>query len=193
MSVTKIQQVLLSILLLCSLSLLAENSDDVARKKTVEFGLRTGQGGFWDSRSDIGKLGGGQMTLDARLTRWPIALSFSGEYYTNSPEPTNYYEIADMMVLNLLYMPQLQRWKRLRPFVGAGGGILKVPQNNDPDDLVSGPVFDVECGLDYRLFWKVGFYGLYKYLYARKDVDGQRYIDFSEHIWLIGLSVRFSI
>ena len=56
-----------------------------------------------------------------------------------------------------------------------------------------GPVFDVECGLDYRLFWKVGFYGLYKYLYARKDVDGQRYIDFSEHIWLIGLSVRFSI
>jgi hypothetical protein len=165
----------------------------VAAEKSVEFGLRTGQGGFVDSRSDIGKLGGGQMALDVRLTRWPVALSFSGEYYTNSPEPTNYYEIADMMVLNLLYMPQLQRCKRLRPFIGGGGGVLKVPQNNDPEDLVSGPVFNIEAGLDYRLFWKIGFYGLYKYLYAQKDVNDQRYIDFSEHIWLIGFSLRFSI
>lgn len=163
------------------------------KHKTVEIAIRTGQGGFSDSRSDINKLGGGQMALDVRLTRWPVALSFSGEYYTNSPEPAHYYEIADMMVLNVLYMPQIKRWKRVRPFMGAGGGLLKVPWNNDPEDLVTGTVFDAECGVDYRLFWKVGFYGLYKFLYAQNQVNGRRYIDFCEHIWLIGFSLRFSI
>ena len=50
-------------------------------------------------------LGGGQLTLDVRHGKYPLALSVSGEYYMNSAEPTHHYEISGLTAINLLYVP----------------------------------------------------------------------------------------
>jgi len=55
-----------------------------SKKKKVYLTIRLGQGGFRDDRSPIGKLGGGQLTLDIKPVKYPIALSITNEYYTNS-------------------------------------------------------------------------------------------------------------
>ena len=102
-------------------------TDSQTSSKRVEFSIRLGQGGFQDERSPIGQLGGGQLTLDIRPVNLPLAFSLSGEYYTNSPEATHNYEIADMTVINLLYVVDPCRWERLRFFAGGGLGKLKVP------------------------------------------------------------------
>jgi hypothetical protein len=174
-------------ILIC-FNLLAQES-----KKTVDFTIRLGQGGFEDSRSDIGKLGGGQMTLDIKLTKYPIALSISGEYYTNSPGPTNPYEISDMTVFNLLYIKKPFKTKRVNLFAGGGLGWLQVPKDYSEEKTHKGMVFDLEAGVNVRIIWKFGFYTIYKYLYAQKEVNNVNIIDFREHIMMIGISLNFLI
>ena len=65
-------------------------------EKNIHFTLRLGQGGFKDDRSLTGKLGGGQLALDIKPIMFPIAISVSNEYYTNSANPTHSYEIASV-------------------------------------------------------------------------------------------------
>ena len=84
-----------------------------SKEKKVYFTIRLGQGEFRDDRSDIGKLGGGQLTLDIKPRKYPVAISISGEYYTNSPDPTHSYEIAH----NLLYMTKLFKKARGQMFL----------------------------------------------------------------------------
>ena len=71
--------------------------------KKIYFTIRLGQGGFTDDRSPIGKLGGRQLTLDIKPRTFPIAISISNEYYTNSADPTHSYEIAGLIAANFLY------------------------------------------------------------------------------------------
>ncbi|RLC52829.1 MAG: hypothetical protein DRH79_04445 [Candidatus Cloacimonadota bacterium] len=160
--------------------------------KTVDIILRTGQGGFNDNRSDIGKLGGGQIAIDLKLTKYPLALSVSGEYYTNSPAPTNPYEISDMTVFNLLYMKKPFKTDRINVFAGGGLGWLKVPKDFSEDKTNTGMVFDLEAGANVRVIWKLGFYAIYKYLYAQKERNNVKVIDFNEHIGMIGISLNLS-
>ena len=75
--------------------IISERERVAPKEKTIYFTLRLGQGGFKDGRSPIGKLGGGQLALDMKPDKFPLALSLSLEYYTNSPNPTHSYEIAD--------------------------------------------------------------------------------------------------
>ncbi len=161
--------------------------------KKVEFTLRTGQGGFNDHRSDIDKLGGGQIALDVKLTKYPVALSLSGEYYTNSPAPTNTYEISDMTVINLLYMKKPFKTERVNLFGGGGMGWLQVPKNGSEEKTYTGMVYNLEAGINVRVIWKLGFYTIYKYLYAKKEVNNVNVIDFNEHIMMIGISLTFSL
>ena len=192
---------LLSILLLISivcfpnLKLSAQGSVIFSSgEKKINFTIRLGQGGFTDDRSPLGKLGGGQLALDIKPIKFPIALSVSNEYYTNSADPTDSYEIASLTAVNLLYMPTLFKTERLNLFVGGGIGGLKVPKGvDDPDAMEQGIVYNIEGGINFRAFWKIGFYGIYKYLYARKEVDHVKVIDFSEHIVLLGFTLNFSI
>ena len=159
-------------------------------EKRLSCTLRIGQGGFQDSRSPLGKLGGGQMALDLKLRLFPLALSVSSEYYTNSPDPSHPYEIADMTVVNLLYMTRVFDFERATLFAGGGLGRLNVPQGEDDSDaMVRGTVYNLEAGLKVRVFWKIGVYGVGKYLYAQKKVDGVNVIDFNEWAGLLGLSV----
>jgi len=98
-----------------------------AREK-VDFTIRLGQGGLQENRSPIDKLGGGQLAVEIKSRMFPIAISISKEYYTNSANPIHSYEIAGMIAVNFLYMTKLQKYERVNFFVGAGMGGLEVPQ-----------------------------------------------------------------
>ena len=169
-------------------------SDDFSKEKKVYFTIRLGQGGFRDDRSEIGKLGGGQLTLDIKPRKYPVAISISGEYYTNSPDPTHSYEIADLTVINILYMEKLFKSERANVFLGGGIGRLEVPKGeNEPDAVVKGTMYDIEGGINFRLFWKIGFYGIGKYLYAQKKNNSIKAIDFNEFIVLLGFTFNFGL
>ncbi len=165
-----------------------------SNEKKIYFTFRIGQGGFSDDRSEIGKLGGGQLTLDIKPGKYPFAISISNEYYTNSADPTHSYEIAGLTAVNLLYMDKLFENEWANVFLGGGIGGLKVPKGeNNPDTMVKGIVYNFEAGINVRLFWKIGFYGIGKYLYAQKKNYGIKVIDFSERIVLLGFTFNFSL
>lgn len=163
-------------------------------EKNLYFTIRLGQGGFKDDRSSIGKLGGGQLAIDIKPRKFPIAISISNEYYTNSADPTHSYEIAGLIAFNFLYMKKLFETERVNSFVGGGIGRLKVPKGADePDAMERGVLYNMEGGVNIRAFWKIGFYGIYKYLFAKKEVDNVKVINFSEHIFLFGVTFNFSL
>ena len=178
----------------CKVSCIQHMDSPASDDKDVHFTLRLGMGGFRDDRSPEGELGGGQIALDIRPVRVPFALSISSEYYTNSANPTHSYEISDLTVINILYMGNILKSGRAHYFVGGGLGWLKVPGGEEkPDAEITGGMYDIEGGINYRLFWKIGMYGTAKYLYARKNNDGMRVIDFSKGIVLLGLTFNFGL
>jgi len=165
-----------------------------AEEKRIYFTIRSGQGGFSDNRSPIGKLGGGQLTLDIKPARSPIGISISGEYYTNSADPTHSYEIAGLTTVNLLYMTKLFDRERINFFIGGGIGRLEVPKGiNQPSSMEHGICYNIEGGINVRGFWKIGFYGITKYLYAKKEKAGINVIDFNEFIVLLGITFNFGL
>ena len=167
---------------------------EIDKEKKIYFTIRLGQGGFRDDRSEIGILGGGQLTLDIKPRKYPVAFSISNEYYTNSADPTHSYEITNLTVVNMLYMAKLSKIERATVFLGGGIGRLEVPVGeNDPDDVVKGTMYDIEGGINVRLFWKIGFYGIGKYLYAQKKNNSIKVIDFSEFIVLLGFTLNFGL
>ncbi|MCK4641709.1 MAG: hypothetical protein KAU06_10255 [Candidatus Marinimicrobia bacterium] len=173
---------------------LSAQEADSSKEKNVYFTFRLGQGGFTDSRSPIGKLGGGQITLDIKPGKLPVALSITNEYYTNCPDPTHSYEIAGLLAVNILYMTPLNRWKRANVFLGGGIGGLEVPKGEDePDEKVKGFLYNLEGGINVRLFGPVGLYGIGKYLYAQKKSNSVKVIDFSEYIVLLGITLNFGL
>ncbi|MGA1870658.1 MAG: hypothetical protein ACMUJM_19160 [bacterium] len=171
-----------------------ENENILSKEKKIYFTLRLGQGGFSDDRSDLGVLGGGQIALDIKSHKFPIAISISSEYYTNSPNPTHSYEIADLTAYNLLYMTKPFKHERVNVFLGGGFGWLQVPKGEEePAARVQGFLYNLEAGINVRLFWKIGFYCIGKYLYAQKERNNIKVIDFSEHIFLLGLTFNFGL
>jgi len=163
-------------------------------EKKIYFTIRLGQGGFTDDRSPIGKLGGGQLALDIKPSKFPITISVSSEYYTNSADPTHSYEIAGLIAVNFLYMTKVLKSERVNLFAGGGIGGLEVPKGVDePDAMERGILYNIEGGINIRAFWKIGFYGIYKYLYAKKERKNVKVIDFSEHIVLLGITFNFSL
>ncbi len=171
-----------------------KNEDSVPKKKKLYFTIRLGQGGFSDKRSPLGKLGGGQLALDIKPGKLPLALSISYEYYTNSADPGHSYEIAGLVAINMLYTAPIFKSKRVNFFMGGGMGWLKVPKGEaEPDAVVRGIHYNLEGGMNVRAFWKIGFYGICKYLYAKKTTDGIDLIDFNEFIILLGITFSFSL
>ncbi|MDP8209648.1 MAG: hypothetical protein RAO94_10145 [Candidatus Stygibacter australis] len=175
-----LRKLIITILLIGTFGLYAK-----VNEKNILFTIRFGQGGFSDSRSDIDKLGGGQLAFDLKLARFPLALSLSGESYTNGPDPTHSYEIADMKVLNLIYMKKVSH--RINLFSGGGICWLEVPDNAGGYD--NGIGIDAELGINVIVFWKLGLYGMYKYLYANDN----GLIDFNEHIGMLGITFNFGL
>ena len=168
-----------------------ESSDDA---KYADFVVRFfSQGGFSDSRSPEGKLGGVQLALDVKPVKSPIALSISTEFYTNRRFPSHSYEISDVTFLNVLYMSQLLHFENTRYFLGGGIGKITVPRDNEKDKSVEGTAYDLELGVNKVFYWKIGFYGAAKYLYAKKSEQNQKVINFNEAILLLGFTFNFSL
>ncbi len=181
--------------LLCSGLLLGQpSSPQSSSSSSFDFVIRMGQGGFSDDRSPIGKLGGGQVNLDVYPRAWPVGLSIFTEYYTNSASPSHSYEIADLIALNLLFRGQLFGVDRLHYFLGGGAGCLAVPEGEDsPDEYISTDVYNLEAGVNVLAFWKIGFYGIGKYLHAHRVMNNVAVIDFDEAIVMVGITFNFSL
>ena len=179
-------------LLLILLSISNLHADD----KLYDITIRWGQGGFEDSRSPEGKLGGGQIAIDMKLKEYPIAINISTEYYTNRPvfEAYNEYEITNLNTINLLYISKLFNLDNTDYFFGAGIGEIEVPSDvNDPSKHHYATAYNMEFGINWKYFKYVGFYGVVKYLQAEKTVNNAKVIDFNEKILLLGLTFNFSI
>ena len=184
----------------------AENASDLKSKsqtvkennsrpnKDHQFTLRYGQGGFRDNRSPEGSLGGGQFALDVTINDSPFSILLTSEYYTNSPEPTHNYEIRKLYAVNLLYHYQLSSMKHTSLFAGGGLGKLNVPESeSNPGKSISSELINLEMGIDYQPYEHFGFYGLIKYLKAKKEVANISVIEFDEVIFLIGVSYGFDL
>ena len=158
----------------------------------INFTVRWGAGGFNDSRSPVGQLGGDQFALDIRLKELPVSVLLSGEFYTNSPEPTHQYEIADLWAVNILYHTDFPYSAKVSLFMGGGIGGLGVPESeSNPNTLIKNNLINAEFGAYLRPYNKFGFYGLLKYLYSERTINSVRVIDFDESIFLIGIIYDF--
>ncbi len=165
---------------------LADSGED----RGAEYQLRWGEGGFKDSRSPDGKVGGGPLALDIMPCNWRFGISLSAESYTRSPEPTESFEISDMYVFSLLYINSLEDIDKTDYFLSVGTGKLKVP---DQDRQVDATLINIEAGVHWKRFDRFGFYGSLKYLYAEKTLNDRKVIDFDETIFTIGVIYRFML
>lgn len=189
------------LLMVLGLTINLPNNSLYASSKTEKHGdyklyctIRLGQGGFSDSRSPVGKLGGGQLVLDIKPAKLPLAISWLTEYYTNGPDPSHSYEIANLNAFNILYFPGFLKNEKLNTFIGAGIGMLEVPvDGSEPTTMETGWVYNLELGINYRAFRHIGFYGIGKYLYANKKSTGITVIDFNEFIVLLGITANFGL
>lgn len=116
-----------------------------------------------------------------------MGFTISNENYTNSASPDSSYEISNMFDVNCFYYKNFLKNDRLKIFAGAGFGSMTVPQGAKPD--ARSILFNIEAGFNTILIWKLGLYASYKYLYANKGSQ----INFSEHIFLIGITFNFGL
>ncbi len=156
--------------------------------------LRIGVGGFFDSRSESGRLMGGQFMFDAKPFKYPFAISVSLiEFYSSRWDPKYSYQIQNMGTFNIFYIKKPTSLQNLKIFYGGGIGFLQVPKDEPKheDDYTVDLFYDLEAGLNYIVFKKIGVYGTVKYIYAQKKKDGVNLIDFNELIYIMGISFNF--
>jgi hypothetical protein len=165
--------------------------------QAVDVSLRLGQGGLRHDSAPDGVLGGGQLALDIKLGKHPIAVSISQEHHKKDPVADSPYEIDSLTAANMLYIATVAKKKpEEKPVVYAvgylGGGIgrLGVPKIRNPDAMERGVVFDVVCGINVNAFWKIGFYIEGKYIYSSKTTDSVKVIDFSDFGGMVGISLN---
>ena len=75
-------------------------------------------------------------------------------------------------------------------YLGGGVGGLSVPKIDDSDSMERGILFDAVCGINVKVYWKIGLYIEGKHLYSRKAIDNVRVIDFSDVGAMVGLSLN---
>lgn len=172
-------------------------ADSVSEQKSARnafYTLRVGVGGFFDSRSKSGRLLGGQFMFDAKPFKYPFAISVSLiEFYSSSWDPKYSYQIQNMGTFNIFYIKKPTSLQNLKIFYGGGIGFLQVPKDEPKheDDYTVDLFYDLEAGLNYLVFKKIGVYGTVKYIYAQKKKDGVSLIDFNELIYIMGISFNF--
>ncbi len=143
----------------------------------TELTLRIGQGGFRDDRAPDGKLGGGQVCLDIKHSGRPLAVSIGHEYYTKSPDPTQSYEIRDILMGAVFYVIRLAEGRPTDLYLGGGMGRLRIPQGE------KAAMFQAIAGIRTKAFWKIGIYAEGKYIHSRGEL-----IHFNEAALLVGIS-----
>ena len=165
--------------------------------------VRFGGGPLYDERATDGILGGGQLALELRPNRIPLAFQLATEYWTKGCLEYS-YEIESFYAAKVLlvgYIGDIMPFLFTEPpttkttylYLGAGAGRISVPKIADPDARETGMAYDAVVGTNIRLFWKLGFFAEGKYLYGSKTVNNIKVIDFSDMGFLLGLSLNFAL
>lgn len=188
------RSIFLFVLVMVSAAVSHADDQSLAEQTAFTYTIRYGQGGFNESRSPRGKLGGGEIAFDINSTNHPLSLSISTEFYTNSAEPTHNYEISDIFAISLLYKDEIFESDKMTFFAGGGVGKLKVPVSEiTPSKHYKADSFTIGAGLLYRFKGNFGVYGTIKHLFSEKEINNIKVIDFDETIVLVGISYDFAI
>jgi len=167
---------------------------DIETTTSLKYSARYGIGGFSESRSPEGSLGGGQIAFDIYLTHLPICFSISQESYTNSPDPTHSYEIARMISANVFYFDHLNNMDKVSYFLGIGAGKLNVPRSEtSPKPYVSDNYINIASRIHYKISTHFSLYALVKHLSADKSVNSVKVIDYNDTILLLGIGYDFQL
>jgi hypothetical protein len=134
-----------------------------------------------DSRAPSDSLGGGQLSLHILLDDVPLGFSIAGEYYTKGPDPTQPYEIEDLVMANAFYVRPLDVGIFRNLSVGGGVGRLSVPQEE------SATAFQAAAILDTKLAWRISGFAEAKYVYCHSGA-----IEFDNFALLFGVGFRIT-
>jgi hypothetical protein len=118
--------------------------------------VRFGGGLLYDDRASDGILGGGQLALEMRLNKIPLAFQLANEYWSkgcleHSYEIESFYAAKVLLFGNIgglmscLYAKPATA-KTAYVYLGGGAGRISVPQIDNPDARETGMAFDVVCG-----------------------------------------------
>lgn len=165
---------------------------DQENRSPITYSVRYGMGGFSESRSTEGSLGGGEIAFDIHLEHLPLSFSISQESYTNSSEPTHSYEIARMVSASVFYTDIINNMDKVRYFLGIGTGKINVPRSEtSPKPYVSDSYINISSRIHYQLSTHFSLYAMLKHLSADKSVNSVNIIDFNDTIFLFGLGYDF--
>ena len=165
--------------------------------------VRYGGGLLYDDRAEDGVLGGGQLALEIRLSKIPIAFQLASEYWSKGslehPYEIETYDAAKVLLFG--YIGDIMPFLFTKPvatkttyfYLGGGAGMISVPKIENPDAREAGVAFDAVCGANIRLFWKIGLFVEGKYIYSSKTTDNIKVIDFSNLGFLLGISLNFDL
>ncbi len=170
------------------------NQDNNETNPALKYSIRYGIGGFSESRSPEGALGGGQIAFDVHLTDLPLSFSISQESYTNSSDPTHPYEIARSISASVFYYNDLNNMDKVSYFLGLGAGKLNVPRSEtSPKPYVSDSYINIASRIHYKISTHFNLYALIKHLSAEKSVNNVKIIDYNDTIFLFGIGYDFQI
>lgn len=165
-----------------------------SNSNSLRYSVRYGMGGFSESRSPEGSLGGGEIAFDIHLTKLPLSFSVSQESYTNSANPTHPYEIPRMTTASVFYYDRLNNSEKISYFVGAGAGKINVPQSElTPKPYVSGSYINIASRVHYQIGQHFSLYAHIKHLSADRAVNNIKVIDYNDTVFLFGLGYNFQI
>ncbi|PLX92643.1 MAG: hypothetical protein C0619_05425 [Desulfuromonas sp.] len=94
----------------------------------TELTFRFGQGGMLEQRAPDNSIGGGQIAANILLDDLPLGFSVANESYTKSRDPTERYEIDNLLIASAYYVQPVETRVTRNLFLGAGIGRLKIPQ-----------------------------------------------------------------
>jgi len=188
----------ISLFILVNLTLFPALSETTQGNNEINTGfiysVRYGMGGFSESRSAEGSLGGGEIAFDIRWPQWPISVSISQENYTNSADPTQPYEIARMVTVSAFYCDNLINFDKVYYFLGLGAGKLSVPRSETtPKPYVSSSYINIASRVHYQVSQHFSLYAHIKYLNASKTVNDVELIDYNDTIFLLGIGYDFQL
>lgn len=188
------RSIFLFVLVMVSAAMSHADDQRLAEPATFTYTIRYGLGGFNESRSPSGKLGGDEIAFDINSTSYPLSLSISTEFYTNSADPTHSYEISDIFSISLFYKDEIFESDKMTFFAGGGVGKLKVPVSEiTPSKHYKADSLTLGAGLLYRFKGDFGVYGSIKHLFSEREINNIKVIDFDETIVLVGISYDFTI
>ncbi|MDR9366998.1 MAG: hypothetical protein RI575_16805 [Balneolaceae bacterium] len=174
------------------------DSSSSSEEKKVYFMFRMGIG----SSAHLGE--STQLGIGIKPAKIPLIFSFISESYRKTSLKKKYSEPNDMFLnaLNLIYTTTFPNLNRVQVYAGGGAGLLKVEKyerSDDPDwrqkpyAIENGLIFNLQAGIQSRLFWKIGFYAEGKYLYAKKAESNINIIDVNSRAWMVGLSLNVGL